>query len=196
MRLPVILRAAVVAAVTFAAVPSFAQTVAVVRVGVAPPAMRVEERPAAPSASHVWIPGHWIWRDNQHMWAPGHWVMPPEAGYTWESARWVHENNQWAFYEGHWRHLAPPAPNVVYQPVAPAQPVISQVAPPGALVEVRPVAPSPTHVWIPGYWHWQGHHYFWVVGRWSAPQKGHTWEPHRWERDGNHWKFVVGHWRK
>jgi hypothetical protein len=196
MRLSVLLRTvAVVAAVSFTAAPAFAQTVPSIRVTVAPPAMRVEERPAAPSATHVWIPGHWVWREGQHVWASGHWVLAPN-GYTWEHSRWVLENGAWSFYEGHWRHVAPPAPTVVYQPVAPAQPVVVQVAPPPPIVEVRTAPPTPTHVWIPGYWHWHGNHHFWVVGRWSAPNRGHVWEPHRWERDGAHWRFVHGHWRK
>jgi hypothetical protein len=195
MRLPVLLRAfAVAAAVSLAPAASFAQTyiVPAVRVAVAPPALRVETQPAAPAAGFVWIPGHWVWRDGAHVWAAGHWIQPPGAGYSWEAARWVAENGQWSFYEGHWRL---PVVTTVYQPVAPAQPVVVETAPPAPIVEVRPAAPSPTHVWIPGYWHWHGARHFWVAGVWSPPHVGRVWEPHRWERDGVRWRFVVGRWR-
>jgi hypothetical protein len=198
MRLPILLRAfAVAAAVSLASVPAFAQVyMPSVRVNVAPPAVRVEASPPAPAAGYIWIPGHWVWRDNQHVWAVGHWVQPPGGGYVWEPARWVAENGAWSFYEGHWRLTVAPAQTEVYQPpVAPAQPVVVDTAPPVPIVEVRPAAPSPTHVWIPGYWHWHGNRHFWVYGRWSAPHVGHVWEPHHWERDGVRWRFVWGRWR-
>ena len=198
MRLPVLLRAfALAAAVSLSAAPSFAQTydVPVVRVAAAPPALRVEVQPAQPSAAHVWIPGHWVWRNNQHEWASGHWALPPEGGYVWVPARWVAENGQWSFHEGHWRLANPPTQPIVYQPAPVSQPVVVETAPPAPIVEVRPAAPWANAFWAPGYWHWHGNRHYWVGGRWSAPYAGHVWEPHRWERDGARWRFVVGRWR-
>jgi hypothetical protein len=196
MRFPNLRALALAAAVSLAPATAFAQTVYVVpavRVSVAPPPIRVETIPAQPTAAHVWIPGHWVWRYGRHEWAYGHWVLPPEPGYVWEPARWVPENGQWVYYEGHWRHTAPPAP-VVYQP-APVQTVVVDTAPPPPLVEVRPAAPFGGAVWIPGYWTWHGNRHFWVGGRWSAPWPGHVWEPHHWELIGGRWHFVPGHWR-
>jgi WXXGXW repeat (2 copies) len=196
MRLSLFRALALAAAVSLAPAVALAQIVVVVpavRVTVAPPPLRVEAQPAAPSAGHVWIPGHWVWRGGQHEWALGHWALPPEPGYTWEAARWVSEGGQWVFYEGHWRvAAAAPAP-VIYQPTV--QPVVIETAPPAPLVEVRPAEPYSGAVWIPGYWYWHGNRHFWVGGRYSAPHPGHVWEPHRWERDGGHWRFVVGRWR-
>src|SRR6478672_7023287 len=53
------------------------------------------------------------------------------------------------------------------RPVGPG--VRVRVAPPAARVEVRVAAPSPRHVWIPGYWEWQGGRHVWIVGRWELP---------------------------
>jgi hypothetical protein len=198
MRLPRLLAFVFAAAVSLTPALSLAQSVVLVpavRVAVAPPPLRVEVRTAAPSAAHVWIPGHWVWRSGQHEWAVGHWALPPEGGYIWEPARWVSEGGQWAFYEGHWRIAAPPTTPVVYQPAPTVQPVVVETAPPAPLVEVRPAVPYAGAFWIPGYWYWHGARHFWVGGRWSAPQPGRVWEPHRWERDGVHWRFVVGRWR-
>src|SRR4051812_49402716 len=38
------------------------------------------------------------------------------------------------------------------------------VAPPPARVEVRPVAPSRAHVWIPGHWAWRHGAHVWIGG--------------------------------
>ena len=75
--------------------------------------------------------------------------------------------------------------------------VIVRVRPPVDVVETRPVAPGPNHVWIAGYQRWDGHAYIWVPGRWDRPpHAGWIWEPHRWqERDGR-WVFVKGRWRR
>ena len=52
--------------------------------------------------------------------------------------------------------------------VAPAYPVDGVVyapsAPPPLQTEVIPVAPSPVHVWINGYWGWGGASYAWRPG--------------------------------
>jgi hypothetical protein len=168
-----------------------------VRVQIAPPPVRVEVQPAAPGAGYTWIAGHWAWRGGAHVWIPGHWAMPPQPGYHWQAARWVNENGAWVFYEGHW--IAPvvtePAP-IVQTPPPPSDYVVQQ-APPEPIVEVRPAAPQPSWVWIPGYWHWQGNRHVWVAGHWSPPQAGYAWEAAHWQHfPGAGWRFVPGHWRR
>src|SRR5262245_9298433 len=51
-----------------------------VRVRMAPPPMRVEVRPMAPSPRHVWAPGYWQWRGGRHVWMAGSWIVPPVVG--------------------------------------------------------------------------------------------------------------------
>jgi hypothetical protein len=48
---------------------------------------------------------------------------------------------------------------------AEARRIYVRVGPPRVrVVEVRPVAPSPRHVWIGGFHGWHG--WYWIEGRW------------------------------
>jgi hypothetical protein len=69
-------------------------------------------------------------------------------------------------------------------------------APPPLQVEVQGAAPSPRHVWVPGYWHWYGSRHVWQTGHWAEPpQPGMTYEPARWENRNGHYFFNDGRWR-
>lgn len=71
------------------------------------------------------------------------------------------------------------------------------VAPPVPIVEVRTVAPSPTHVWIGGYHRWDGGAYVWVPGHWVVPPRPHVaWVAGHWAHHRVHgYYWVEGHWR-
>ena len=70
------------------------------------------------------------------------------------------------------------------------------VAPPPPQVEVQGAAPSPRHMWVPGYWHWYGGRHVWQPGHWAEPpQPGMTYEPAKWENRNGHWIFIDGRWR-
>jgi hypothetical protein len=56
--------------------------------------------------------------------------------------------------------------------------------------------PSPGHVWVGGYWAYQGDNTVWVDGEWAMPpQPGYVWVGPRWRRHGHRWAFVPGFWR-
>jgi len=56
--------------------------------------------------------------------------------------------------------------------------------------------PSPSHVWVGGYWHHEGGRYNWVRGRWAVPPRGRTtWVSPRWERRGRGYEWHRGYWR-
>jgi YXWGXW repeat-containing protein len=193
---PIMFTLAAVALLSSAPRLAHAQAVAVVvpgvRVGVAPPPLRAEVRPVAPSPNHVWIPGHWVWRNGAHVWYGGHYALPPGPGYHWVHARWVNEGGQWVFFENQ-----PPSPTYVYDPgPAPVQEEVVTEAPPAPIVEVRPAVPFAGAVWIPGYWRWGGRNHFWVGGHWSAPRAGWSWEPNHWEHTPRGWIHRPGHWRR
>jgi hypothetical protein len=167
-----------------------------VHVTVAPPPLRMEVAPHAPSPRHMWLPGYWAWRGGNHVWIGGHWALPPGPGYAWEPAAWINENGAWTFYEGHWRGQEQPDPETVYQGPPPSvQAEVSNVPPPAPIEEVRPAVPFSGAVWIPGFWRWTGATHVWVAGRWSAQPAGYAWENHRWvkARDGR-WYMRHGHW--
>lgn len=166
------------------------------RVTVAPPPLRYESPPPAPSAHHQWIAGYWAWRGNAHAWIGGHWAVPPSAGYVWEPARWDNAGGAWTFCEGHWRTHEVPDPQQVYMPPPPpVQEVAVEAAPPAPPEEIRPPVPFAGAVWIGGNWHWQGGRHVWVAGRWSPQPAGYHWHEQRWEhqKDGR-WHEHSGHW--
>jgi len=98
----------------------------------------------------------------------------------------------------------------VVKEVEPASPVIKEKEkeviikeieqppmPPAPQLEVRGIAPSPTHVWTPGYWEWDGRDWVWVNGKWielSSPEA--VWMPGHWEWNGRNWIWVSGYWRQ
>lgn len=75
--------------------------------------------------------------------------------------------------------------------------VYVRVRPPAAVVQVRPVAPGPRYVWVPGYHRWDRRAYVWTPGTWIVPPRRHAvWVSPRWVHDRRHgWYFVAGHWR-
>jgi hypothetical protein len=169
-----------------------------VRVTIAPPALRYESPPPAPSPRHQWIAGYWGWRGGKHLWMEGHWALPPRPGYVWEPARWDQDGGAWTFIDGHWRTAEEADPNTVYQPPAPpvTEVTVAEPPPPAPLEEVRPEAPFAGAVWIGGEWHWNGTRYVWMAGRWSAQPGGHVWEAAKWEKRGGKYVHRPGHWRR
>jgi hypothetical protein len=80
---------------------------------------------------------------------------------------------------------------------ASAEEFVVRVAPPAPRAEVIPRAPSPHHVWAPGYWGWRAHTgHVWYGGHWIVGQPGYAWEPAHWSERGGYWHFVDGHWRR
>lgn len=89
--------------------------------------------------------------------------------------------------------ISPPQVGVVVTPAA----VWAPVPPPAPRFEAMPVAPGPNFFWVPGYWHWQGHHHHWIGGHWEAQRERHYWAPHRWDRDDHgRWRSSGGYWRR
>ena len=71
-----------------------------------------------------------------------------------------------------------------------------EVGPPAPPYEPIPVAPSPRHQWIAGYWSWHDGRQVWVAGHWATPPAyGYVWEPARWDQVNGAWMFYDGHWR-
>src|SRR5678815_1743855 len=64
-----------------------------------------------------------------------------------------------------------------HAPVMTAPPPVWEVnvAPPAPQQETQPPAPSPRHVWVPGFWQWNGSRHVWSGGHWTEPpQTGMT----------------------
>lgn len=67
--------------------------------------------------------------------------------------------------------------------------------PPAIRVEIIGVAPSPRHVWIEGYWRWDGR-WVWIPGYWvESPHEHSEWERGHWRETRRGWIRIEGRWR-
>jgi WXXGXW repeat (2 copies) len=63
----------------------------------------VVARPDRPSHDHVWVEGHWTFRDTHYEWINGHWEVPPERGDVWVQPHTEQRSDgNYNFVEGHW----------------------------------------------------------------------------------------------
>jgi len=70
-----------------------------------------------------------------------------------------------------------------------------QTPPPPPRVETPPPLPSPSHVWIEGYWVWE-RGWVWRPGVWVVrPQPRAVWVPGHWTRVPRGHVWRPGHWR-
>ena len=91
---------------------------------------------------------------------------------------------------------APPPPVTYVAAPGPQGSISIQFAPPPPRREVVVVRPSPRHVWIAGYWGWQGGRHVWVNGRWELPPRNRTaWVQPRWDHRNGNYVFIEGFWR-
>ena len=74
---------------------------------------------------------------------------------------------------------------------------VRQTPPSTKIVEVKPVKPYPTAVWIPGHWKWsrRQHKYIWVNGHWKKVKKGKIWINGHWKKTPRGWIWIDGHWK-
>ena len=73
----------------------------------APPPLIVERIPPPPSPRHIWIVGHYEWRDR-YYWVPGHHEIPPHEHAMWVPDAWKKTNHGWEHAPGRWADQAPP----------------------------------------------------------------------------------------
>jgi hypothetical protein len=68
--------------------------------------------------------------------------------------------------------------------------------PPPVRYERAPPLPSPDHIWISGYWSWDGRAHIWIPGRYELrPHPRAAWVDGHWARHERGWHWVEGHWR-
>lgn len=69
--------------------------------------------------------------------------------------------------------------------------------PPVLKVEVRPVAPIASAVWVSGFWQWDSQAWVWVGGSWQLPPNSRVqWRPTSWSARGAVHVLVPGAWVK
>ncbi|MEP6942176.1 MAG: hypothetical protein ABI981_04535 [Betaproteobacteria bacterium] len=67
--------------------------------------------------------------------------------------------------------------------------------PPAVLVEPVP-AVRHGHVWVPGYWRWNGNKHVWVKGHHVAARHGYRYVPDQWAEVNGRWVYHPGHWAR
>ena len=93
--------------------------------------------------------------------------------------------------------VQPPA-TVRHEQVVVREPVIIRDTPPPPppRMEVIATAPSPQHVWVPGYWAWRDDDWAWQTGHWELrPYPDALWVPGQWVATANGWRWKDGQWR-
>jgi len=79
---------------------------------------------------------------------------------------------------------------------AQAAETVIRLRPPVSIHERRTVRPSPRHVWIGGYHHYESNAYVWTPGRWDVPPREHAvWVAPRYEHRHDGYVFIQGRWR-
>ncbi len=62
--------------------------------------------------------------------------------------------------------------------------------------EVVSTPPSPSALWIPGYWAFDGARYVWVAGHWEIPPPNcRTYVAPYWANQGGTYVYIRGYWR-
>jgi hypothetical protein len=67
--------------------------------------------------------------------------------------------------------------------------------PPPIIVETAP-PPRAGHVWVNGYWRWNGARHVWVKGHWVVARRGYHYVPESWVNVNGRWVFHPGHWAR
>ncbi len=62
---------------------------------------------------------------------------------------------------------------------------------------IKPVQPSPAHVWVEEDWNAHGGKYEYAGGHWKLPpHPGWVWVSGRWVKDDKGWRWMPGRWRR
>lgn len=73
---------------------------------------------------------------------------------------------------------------------------VVRIRPEAHIVRIRPIAPSPRHIWINGDYVLRGSEYVWTEGYWVEPHPGMRWIDGHWKNSRRGFVWVPGHWRR
>lgn len=72
-----------------------------------------------------------------------------------------------------------------------------RIRPATPVINIRPVCPSPRHIWVNGEYVWRGGNYVYTDGYWAEPHAGYRgWVEGHWKSTRRGWVWVPGHWRR
>jgi len=74
--------------------------------------------------------------------------------------------------------------------------VYVRIGPPAPRVERRPPPPTRRHVWVDGFYRWDGRAYVWAPGYWAVPPRARArWVPGHWAHRRRGYYWIDGRWR-
>ena len=75
-----------------------------IRAPIAPPSLRIEAKPDAPSAEHAWIAGDWTWDHGKEVWTwrPGYYAKRPDKAKSYHRGRWSQRGMTYVWSPGKW----------------------------------------------------------------------------------------------
>ena len=69
-----------------------------------PPPDPVDEPiPPQPDNNSIYVPGIWVFQQNQYLWQPGHWITG-QPGWVWTPAFYCWSPGGYIFVSGFWDH--------------------------------------------------------------------------------------------
>src|SRR5688572_23556897 len=140
----------------------------------APPPPQREVSSTRARRGHVWVHGHWEWKDYNWVWVKGHYErFRPGKRYT--AGRWEQKGDRWSWIDDQW--VDAPGPST---------------APPPPRAENPGTRAG--FVWVRGTFEWQNGEYQWTPGHWERVKPNNRWNDGRWEQKGNTWVWVDGGW--
>jgi hypothetical protein len=89
-----------------------------------PPSLEAGPNTPPPSDNVVWMPGSWVWQNNQYLWQPGFWG-PFQQNWTWMPAHYVWTPNGYLYVNGYWDYPFTQR-GTMFAPVYFNQPIYSQ----------------------------------------------------------------------
>ena len=70
------------------------------------------------------------------------------------------------------------------------------VNPPPPLRHERVPGARHGHMWIPGYWNWNGRRHVWIGGHWERERAGYRYRNHEWRQGDRGWYLHRGGWER
>ncbi|HEX8202002.1 MAG TPA: hypothetical protein VF590_16120, partial [Isosphaeraceae bacterium] len=86
-----------------------------------PASQEVGPNTPAPSQSHVWTPGYWVWHEEHYAWTPGYWIES-QPSWVWVPPTYIATPSGCVFVPGYWDYTLA-SRGLIFAPVV-IQPVV------------------------------------------------------------------------
>jgi hypothetical protein len=150
------------------------------------PIKEIQPQEKPEGANVTWIGGYWGWdaEKKDYLWVSGIWrVAPPD--HQWKPGFWSKTDSGFQWISGFWEPTE-----------SDAKLVRTKLPKPPKSLEEGPSSPAPddNHVWIPGYWDYNGSDYAWSGGYWTPGYADRVYVPSHYVYHPDGYTWVGGYW--